>query len=288
MFRKCLKYDLKSVSTIWFIMAATVLGLSVVAGNCARIIAQRAPYGETDGLEVLGIIAFIFTLVAFITVTAILVYLRFYKNFYTDEGYLTFTLPVKRTTLFASKVANAFIWQIATFIVIVGALAIMVVQIPAKGMYNYAGFPEQYRHMLDYFATLIHDAVKVIHTEVGAWIFLYIAEIVVFFFLTMLSGIYLYYLCITVAAVIAKKNKGLVAIALVYGSGIVVNSIYRASGFLLGIWAEAGSILYVIEEAQGYAIIGAAGALACVVCALVCLIFRAINLGCLERKLNLA
>ena len=43
--------------------------------------------------------------------TAIIIAVRFYKNTYSDEGYLTHTLPVKRGTLLLAKVIAGTIWR---------------------------------------------------------------------------------------------------------------------------------------------------------------------------------
>lgn len=45
--------------------------------------------------------------------------MRFYKNFYTDQGYLMHTLPVSSSQLIISKALVMFIWQIISGIVIV-------------------------------------------------------------------------------------------------------------------------------------------------------------------------
>lgn len=53
---------------------------------------------------------------------------RFYKNMVSDEGYLTFTLPVKVWQLVFSKLLVAFVWQIATVVLcILSLLGVFVV-----------------------------------------------------------------------------------------------------------------------------------------------------------------
>ena len=49
---------------------------------------------------------------------------RFIKNCYKDESYLTHTIPVKKKTIYASKVISAFISIITTVIIILICLAI--------------------------------------------------------------------------------------------------------------------------------------------------------------------
>ena len=58
-------------------------------------------------------------------VTSIYFYIRFYKNLYTDQGYLMHTLPVSSHELIASKLIIAAMWRVISYITIgVGLLII--------------------------------------------------------------------------------------------------------------------------------------------------------------------
>ena len=77
-------------------------------------------------------IAALFAVVAFCVVSTILVYVRFFKNFFSDEGYLTFSFPVPRRTLYLAKTVNAFIWNLATVgvVALVAVFAMLVIPPP--------------------------------------------------------------------------------------------------------------------------------------------------------------
>jgi len=53
---------------------------------------------------------------------------RFYTNLVSDEGYLTFTLPVKVEEIVFSKLLVAFCWQAVTFVL--GAISLFLVFVP--------------------------------------------------------------------------------------------------------------------------------------------------------------
>lgn len=114
MFGKLLKYDFKYVARIWWMLAVGVLGLSVAASLVFRAIFLNI--NSNGFFAFLSVLGMFFLVVSFIgifgslVVTEVLVFVRFYKNFYTDEGYLTFTLPVKRSKLLLSKTLNSIIW----------------------------------------------------------------------------------------------------------------------------------------------------------------------------------
>ena len=108
MLKKCLKYDLRAIHRIWWILAVSMLAASVVVAVCVRAFSQNMwdMSMDTTGLDVFvtlfggaGAVLGFIAMAACLSVSLILVYWRTYTHFYTDEGYLTFTLPVKRSTL---------------------------------------------------------------------------------------------------------------------------------------------------------------------------------------------
>ena len=64
------------------------------------------------------IIAYIFCLAAVSFCITICTAVRFYKNLFTDEGYLMFTLPVKTSELLLSKILVAALWRLISYICI--------------------------------------------------------------------------------------------------------------------------------------------------------------------------
>ena len=51
---------------------------------------------------------------------------HFYRNLMTDEGYLTFTLPVKTSEILWSKLITAMLWTIIS-VVVIGLCVLMFV-----------------------------------------------------------------------------------------------------------------------------------------------------------------
>lgn len=82
---------------------------------------------------------------------------RFYKNLFTGEGYLTFTLPVKTTTHLWVKSLTTCVFCIASFFVCVCALCLicagdLLTELWKAGAYLWALLPQKYAsHMLGYF-----------------------------------------------------------------------------------------------------------------------------------------
>ena len=69
--------------------------------------------------------AFFVTVFAAILLTTIFCILRFYKNFFTGEGYLTFTLPITTTQHLLAKPGVALLAEVATLIVILLSASVL-------------------------------------------------------------------------------------------------------------------------------------------------------------------
>lgn len=74
-------------------------------------------------LAAVGILLMYFLYIV-IAVYAIMIYfaIRFYKNMYTDEGYLTHTLPVKPSAHIISKTLVSGTWYLAATVLMLGSL----------------------------------------------------------------------------------------------------------------------------------------------------------------------
>ena len=118
MLKKLLKYDFGAVIKLWSLGALAVLLLSAGGGLCMRILSSDRPFhGMINLVAGLGTFLSVLSVVAFSILTFILLAMRYYKNFFTDEGYLTFTLPVKLHTVINSKLIMVFVMLVLTGIV---------------------------------------------------------------------------------------------------------------------------------------------------------------------------
>lgn len=280
MFRKCLKYDMRSIARIWWLLAISVLGLSFVGALTLRGVIALTEAERFPLLIVLGAIvvfACFFAIIAAIVVVEILLYLRFYKHFFTDEGYLTFTLPVSRRTLLLSKTVNALIWTFAQ--VLLTVLCVMIILL--------IGVPHNELGEIFYAFGI---GISFLWGEIGAWVILYAVEILVLMVLCAIFSISLIHFCITMGAMLAKKYKLLAAVGVYYVVNMAVSLISQILAlvfmFLIGNW------LNIILETTGVAMQGGIIALLLlIICAmmasLACTMYFIMQTK-LERNLNLA
>ncbi|NLL77299.1 MAG: hypothetical protein GX235_08635 [Clostridiales bacterium] len=117
MLGKLFKYDWKS---FWKVPAAINIFLLII--TIIGAISLISPFWELDYeiIDTLMIVAILFYYLAlFAGSIAVFAYIaiRYYKNVYTDEGYLTHTLPVAPRDIILSKLFVGAIWSFITALV---------------------------------------------------------------------------------------------------------------------------------------------------------------------------
>lgn len=288
MFRKLLKYDLGSVARLWWIGAVTSVAAALAGSFLIRFSNSVSEHETNNGwllfaaaaarLVFFACIAAIF--ISFIF-TLILVFVRFYRHFFTDEGYLTFTLPVKRSTLLLSKTANAAIWFCAQFAV-TGISVLLILMIGAKpegGGFLNLGFFEEVRE----FFVFGWEAI-------GAWLIVYTAEALLGVAVYLAYSILLVYFCITFGAVIAKKAKIIASIGVYYAVTVLLGTIGQFCLMLLAAIMVSGAAVVLENAPQDQICTVVSFVILAVVCAIASLtaLFYSVTQLMLDRKLNLA
>ena len=291
MFKKVLKYDMASIKRYWWMIAVTVLGMSVFGSLVFRMVEyiftheavlERAPLMVFIGMA--GIIfLFVCVLASFssVFVTAILTYLRFYRNFFTDEGYLTFTLPVSRKTLYLSKTVNSVIWRLAHFLLLLAGVAIVMTIAPSP----------KYGGLLNLTAwEALGEGLTELWGRFGAWTLVYALEFLLMAVCSVTLTVGLGQLCITVGSIMAKKHKLLASIGIYYAVNMATSTVSQVLVWFVMMFASPG--VYVLlrgaTETARYGSLALLFLLITLAIAAVSMILHFVSLGLLERKLNLA
>jgi hypothetical protein len=197
MFNKCLKYDLKSVFSVWWIGAAVLLALAIPAGLAfSPLLSFESDSAFVETIFSLLLMLFVILLSSFSLFTSILVYARYNRHFFSDEGYLTFTLPVKRSTLFLSKVLSGIIIKLTS--VLVMALALFLLLLCAD---------------VDFIKELFHI---ILHLEVDFWDVIHFIEIIAALFAYSILVDLVLYFVITFVHSFLKKHRVLTGVGIVY------------------------------------------------------------------------
>ena len=281
MLKKLFKYDFKSVLKIWWIIAVVTLSVALIGAFSLRILNENN--GVSLFIDIFGGLLFgvsVITVSASGVATCYLAAFRFYKNFYTDEGYLTFTLPVKRSTLLASKTLNTFLWTFLGLIVTLISVSFYVIISPVPtepgSFFNPVAFK------------FIEAALSDLYKIIGGWLVLYIIEGVILALIIAFFSVTLVHFCITIGAIIAKKYKLIAGIAIFY---LVSNAISLVAQFLnfVGVLSVAEGFAYLIgdDKTAACSVIALLLLILCAAFGVISFIFYNLTESKLERKLNL-
>ena len=205
MLRKLLKYDFSSVWRVALTVTVAALVASLTLGASAAL--HEMMLGKTDNLSkiiyttsaVVIVISALTIFIALFTIS-IFVFVRFYKNLFTDEGYLTFTLPASREAILASKTINAMLWFIYESILI-----IVCVFIGLTAYYAISGPTEP----------IPPPTEEIVYGDVYWGIGYFILAVVIILVAEYLS-VTIIQLCITVASVTFKRARLIAGIGIYY------------------------------------------------------------------------
>ena len=133
MFAKLLKHEWKANGGLLSILSAGALGAGLLGALVLRLLIylqKQNAQQDTFGLGTFGLssaLTFIFiALVAYGFAVQFINLFRFYKNKFTDEGYLTFTLPVTASQIFLSSLVSTLFWLVVSALVLLAAAAMIV------------------------------------------------------------------------------------------------------------------------------------------------------------------
>ena len=137
MLSKLLKNEFKAtghyLGTI-YLVTAIITGVSVLS-----------IFAKSDTLSVVSCLLLMVIALAFTIVTTLVLFISFFKTLYGDQGYLTFTLPVKTRDLLFSKYFAAFCWFMMSYVVTVALLvwsSYLIVRSAEQSIQNSASGPQ--------------------------------------------------------------------------------------------------------------------------------------------------
>lgn len=130
MLGKLFKYEFKNTSKLML----TVYGIFIISTIISTIgLSTNVLQTDIDRLPLIFQLMFfavmmlyILSMFALFLVTFVYLCIHFYKTMYSDQGYLTHTLPVKPVALFNVKLTTAWVWMMGSMILFVLSIFIMM------------------------------------------------------------------------------------------------------------------------------------------------------------------
>ena len=295
MLKKLFKYDVKAVGRFWWIAAVTMLALIVLSGVAMSsyifnfiTMASGVDFDIVNFLVIM--ISYFAMLICMIGVGAcfiaveILIFIRYFKHLFTDEGYLTFTLPVSRKDIFLSKVISGAFWNCMTFLVaaigyVIATAIVFVPYLADEGIRPY--FIELVR--------VIVNGIEIPATQY-LWFALWGIIAVIGVIASAVMSVCMTYFCITFGATVAKKGKIAAAIGIYYGMASIGAFVFETLISLGTVFMSAGAIEILLRTSalDINVIITLVLVLVAAIISTLAAFFYSITCNILERKLNLA
>ncbi|MDR0315195.1 MAG: hypothetical protein LBH71_04515 [Oscillospiraceae bacterium] len=133
MLGKLLKHEISATARMFIPMYVVLIITSVVGKFFIWLTSKEAFIDSVpesfamlvSALSSILTILYSILIVAVLVATFIFIVMRFYKNLFTDEGYLMFTLPVKTPSLIVSKLISAVLWILFSLVIVIISLVVI-------------------------------------------------------------------------------------------------------------------------------------------------------------------
>lgn len=128
MLGKLIKYDFKALFKYFIPMSIFILVYSCFGTLLFKVGDPDAFSGPSliNVLIMLVLVAYIIMIIAYCLITQGIIVVNFYKSMVTDTGYLTHTLPVKKSTLLLSKMITGCVTLLISYLILLICVVIML------------------------------------------------------------------------------------------------------------------------------------------------------------------
>lgn len=265
MVKKLYKHEFEAYLRVWVPTQLVFLGIALLARLIQLFESETTVYNIINGSS---IFAFVLALLVSVGLTFVFSIVRFYKNLFTGEGYLTFTLPVTPTQHILTKLFTAVAFQVATVLV-----ALIGVSVITAG--------DVCVEVLKAIAYLW----KLLYRELGVHLPFYTVEAVIFLIVATFNGLLLFYGCLAVGQ-LTNKNRVLLAVGVYFGyyfATQIFGTVLLSLGYATSLIGEIETFfLYHTREAIHWALCGST-----VWYAALSVVYAFIIRHILQHKLNL-
>lgn len=216
MVKKLFKHEIISYLRIWLPTQAILLGIALLGRIIQLFESNTTAYDIVSGSS---IFTYVIAIIAAVGLTVALGIIRFYKNLFTGEGYLTFTLPVTPSQHIIVKAVTAALFLISTIIVVLLSVCIMTAGDVLSEIIKAASY------LLD-----------LLKPAIGIHLPLYVIELIILLIIAFHAEFLYYYTCISIGQLF-RKNRILAAVGVYFGFYIISQIIGTIFIVITSVWA---------------------------------------------------
>ena len=234
MLGKLIKHDFKALSRTLFPLQIGIFGGGLVATllSALSIRLSASSWAGVNGSNLIrGLILAVsvttavligVAIMASLLVTLIFICYHFYRSFLADEGYLTFTLPVKTSDLIWSKLLTGMFWMLINGVVVL--IALMIYSVFGTTTSTLVNL-EVLNGIKYFFTDLLPQAAQYVSIPLMA------VETVVIGILALAAQLLQIYFAIIIGGQVAKKHRILASIGmyLLINMGVgIISSVFMS------------------------------------------------------------
>lgn len=207
MLGKLIKYEWKGLRFPLMIMMIVLAGTMIL--TCGVILTINPKLDETlawySGVALtLSFLLYYFGIIGCTLGTTLIVVVRFYKTCYTDQGYLTHTLPVTPHQLLNSKILTAIFTQLLMIFAIILSIFI-ILQVGIHHVFSF--IPDySYAELRHEFSIVFADILDSFEDEFGLRLGLYIAYLLFYCIVGVISNVITLFGCVSLGQLYAKHR----------------------------------------------------------------------------------
>ncbi len=271
MLKKCLKHEWKACWKNMALLNGAAIFMGALGGGGFLF---SHLYVLPDLLVAIYLLAYVLIVIAASIMTQVLMIQRYYKNLFTNEGYLTNVLPVSATDHILSKMLVFGAWSILNALSVLASFAFLF--LPSAIRYFTANTVMTFSDFLEYIwaqITCVADAAFSligITSHIGMALFSIIG-----FFASLFFGILLFYAAISIGSLVSS-HKVLTAFLAYIGMTTVIQ-------IFGGI-----SIVQVFQNSIPTSVITVSSVSTLVIILVLCVVLFLICRYILSRRLNLS
>lgn len=226
MVRKLFKHEFASYWRVLLPAWIALMGVAVFGRLVQFLESESTVYSIVSGSSILFYVIAIVVALAFPFVYAII---RFYRNLFSGEGYLTFTLPVTPAQHIWVKVLTAVALQLASLVIVLLSAMVMTAGELLVELWKAAFY-------------LLGRA----HLYLGQHLTWFLIELALWLPLSLIASSLFYDTCITIGQLF-RKNRVLAAVG-VYFAFYVVEQIIGTFAVLIAAFINWDSLLTFVNE----------------------------------------
>ncbi|MBQ7386484.1 MAG: hypothetical protein IJW04_08285 [Ruminococcus sp.] len=226
MVNKLLKHEFTALSRMLVPMYIILLGLAVITRIIAIFETDTLIY---DIILVSAVVVLSVGLVVGLVYTMVSCIIRFYRNLFSKEGYLTFTLPVSVNAHLLTKLFTSMVAYVASLGIIFISFCIATSGELLAEIFKAAGY-------------ILGKAGEALGANLG----LYFAEFALLMLVSIAAGILLFYACMCIGQ-LAKRSRVLLALGVYFGYYYLTQFIVTIGIILLTVFEDSEAFMNLLD-----------------------------------------